>query len=483
MMMTYDDSLGGMGTADLDINELLSGLDLNNILGHQHEHVHDPPEHIERHHQSRNSLLGSGRTTGSSDFGENADVQLQLMGFDLAVDRYLAWVFDWMLNSAQSGRVYMNEVTQKFALPMGLPEYMTAQDIFRYDPKKRFLVSSTTTDASRTREVLILNDQVLLTLPEYGEMLEAWRLTIEDMLRNNARLNKVKEMESSKVGSLCHRPKDLPIAFKLLSVVEHDPEGRFFVRRTDNLIWIRLSGQFIAVAKMGGGGGGLGVMSNPGRDRGRGGPSMGSVYARGRGGFPRMMHYQGVDGMQQELALSTQFYGGSVYGYNGFEDDQQAYGYEEQMVTVYEQQQQHQQQRQHSPPQTLPTPVVPSTPHAPNPMSREFVPRSFKVMQEVPPEATSPLPVPLPEASATDLQSADFFHLWFHTAFTGFPTPLVESFLEKFAEQGFVTLHDLYLAKSLDQLSFDYLKNEIGFKMGHYNRLFAALATNTAHNK
>ena len=89
-------------------------------------------------------------------------------------------------------------------------------------------------------------------------------------------------MESSKLGSLCHRPKELPVAFKLLSVIEHDPAGRFQVRRADNLIWVRNTGTELSARNMYGGSRGGGVYHRSGGVGGGGGMS------NGRDMYPHM---------------------------------------------------------------------------------------------------------------------------------------------------------------------------------------------------
>jgi hypothetical protein len=59
--------------------------------------------------------------------------------------------------------------------------------------------------------------------------------------------------------------------------------------------------------------------------------------------------------------------------------------------------------------------------------------------------------------------------------FAGFPASLIESFTTQFSDEGFICVNDLIIANSLNQISFDYLKEEYGFKRGHYNRLMTSL--------
>lgn len=63
---------------------------------------------------------------------------------------------------------------------------------------------------------------------------------------------------------------------------------------------------------------------------------------------------------------------------------------------------------------------------------------------------------------------------WMPEVFKGFPTPVVETLMGKLEDEGFVSVYDLVTAKEKNQLSFDFLK-DLGFKLGHYNRLIEGL--------
>jgi hypothetical protein len=78
------------------------------------------------------------------------------------------------------------------------------------------------------------------------------------------------------------------------------------------------------------------------------------------------------------------------------------------------------------------------------------------------------------EVSAVDIQVT--LKEWLPIVLSGFPENLIDSFVEKLGEEGFVLVQDLIIAQSMDQLSLDYLR-EFGFKLGHYNRLITALGS------
>lgn len=63
---------------------------------------------------------------------------------------------------------------------------------------------------------------------------------------------------------------------------------------------------------------------------------------------------------------------------------------------------------------------------------------------------------------------------WLPVIFEGFSSSLIESFCEALQDDGFVSVNDLVIAQAMNQLTFDYLRN-IGFKIGHYNRLVTGL--------
>ena len=63
---------------------------------------------------------------------------------------------------------------------------------------------------------------------------------------------------------------------------------------------------------------------------------------------------------------------------------------------------------------------------------------------------------------------------WLPTVLLDFPEDLVQSFVKRFNGEGFASVRDLVVARSLGQLSPDYLA-QLGLKMGHCNRIFAQL--------
>ena len=63
---------------------------------------------------------------------------------------------------------------------------------------------------------------------------------------------------------------------------------------------------------------------------------------------------------------------------------------------------------------------------------------------------------------------------WLPLVLSGFPVELVTSFVERLREEGFLSVHDLVLARSLGQLTEEFLGG-LGFKVGHCNRVFASL--------
>lgn len=63
---------------------------------------------------------------------------------------------------------------------------------------------------------------------------------------------------------------------------------------------------------------------------------------------------------------------------------------------------------------------------------------------------------------------------WLPMVLSGFPVELVTSFVERLREEGFLSVHDLVLARSLGQLTEEFLGG-LGFKVGHCNRVFVSL--------
>lgn len=63
---------------------------------------------------------------------------------------------------------------------------------------------------------------------------------------------------------------------------------------------------------------------------------------------------------------------------------------------------------------------------------------------------------------------------WLPVVLQGFQEDLVRTFVNLLDNEGFMTVRDLVVAKSLGQLSAEYL-GELGLKTGHCNRIFAAL--------
>jgi len=63
---------------------------------------------------------------------------------------------------------------------------------------------------------------------------------------------------------------------------------------------------------------------------------------------------------------------------------------------------------------------------------------------------------------------------WLPGVLDGFPSSLIDSFIQALQEDGFISVNDLIIAQSMDQLTFEYLRS-MGFKMGHFNRLITSL--------
>jgi hypothetical protein len=63
---------------------------------------------------------------------------------------------------------------------------------------------------------------------------------------------------------------------------------------------------------------------------------------------------------------------------------------------------------------------------------------------------------------------------WLPEVLDGFPSSLIDSFVQALQEDGFISVTDLTIAQSMDQLTFEYLRS-MGFKMGHFNRLITSL--------
>lgn len=86
-----------------------------------------------------------------------------------------------------------------------------------------------------------------------------------------------------------------------------------------------------------------------------------------------------------------------------------------------------------------------------------------------------------PQAVDVKLLSLD---IWLPEVYCGFPPELVRSFVKQFSEEGYICANDLIVANSLNELSFEYLKEEFeGFKKGHFNRLMSSLAEMVVNKK
>jgi hypothetical protein len=67
---------------------------------------------------------------------------------------------------------------------------------------------------------------------------------------------------------------------------------------------------------------------------------------------------------------------------------------------------------------------------------------------------------------------------WLPEVFAGFDSTLVQGFIEKLRDEaGFANTKDLFEAQVKGQLTFELLKDLADFKLGHYNRLVAALSS------
>ena len=93
--------------------------------------------------------------------------------------------------------------------------------------------------------------------------------------------------------------------------------------------------------------------------------------------------------------------------------------------------------------------------------------------------ATPPSPPSLPpltttgnSASTTPTDLNRPLSEWLNEIFTGHDLDLINTFSSKFQQDlGFMTISDLIDAYHLKQLNFEFLKENIGLKLGHYNRL------------
>jgi hypothetical protein len=85
---------------------------------------------------------------------------------------------------------------------------------------------------------------------------------------------------------------------------------------------------------------------------------------------------------------------------------------------------------------------------------------------------TSPSTAPL-RAKETD-HSQVAIKFWFPVIFFGFDPSIIEDFVNKFREEGFVSAQDLLVAKASGQLATGYLES-LGLKLGHQNRLMKSL--------
>ena len=102
-------------------------------------------------------------------------------------------------------------------------------------------------------------------------------------------------------------------------------------------------------------------------------------------------------------------------------------------------------------------------------------------MDPVSPAPSSPLIPPQLHAQAQvtgtfkpNQEIGEFFRF----VFGGFPAQLIDSFTSKFNNEGFIQVQDLVIAKDLGQLKHVMLSS--GFKLGHVNRLVAALCEVTS---
>lgn len=87
-----------------------------------------------------------------------------------------------------------------------------------------------------------------------------------------------------------------------------------------------------------------------------------------------------------------------------------------------------------------------------------------------------PSPPLLPAVEVEERLSPDGIWLsdWLPVVLHGFPAPLVQSLCEGLREDGLISVSDLLIAQSMNQLSFEYLRT-LGFKVGHFNRIVANL--------
>ena len=64
---------------------------------------------------------------------------------------------------------------------------------------------------------------------------------------------------------------------------------------------------------------------------------------------------------------------------------------------------------------------------------------------------------------------------WLLKEFYGNDPLLIQKFTDTFKEEGIVLVKDLVSLFKKPQLTYEYLKSEYGFKLGHYNRLIDSL--------
>ena len=64
---------------------------------------------------------------------------------------------------------------------------------------------------------------------------------------------------------------------------------------------------------------------------------------------------------------------------------------------------------------------------------------------------------------------------WLIQQFMGYNMILVNKFIVTFNEEGIVLVKDLVSLFKKKQLTYEYLKSEFGFKVGHFNRLIDSL--------
>lgn len=84
--------------------------------------------------------------------------------------------------------------------------------------------------------------------------------------------------------------------------------------------------------------------------------------------------------------------------------------------------------------------------------------------------------VPAPPAVNTAACQEARLEDWLSAVLTGFPAELVAGFAASLLDEGFLCVQDLVVARTLGQLTPEYL-SAFGFKLGHTNRLLRSLPT------